>query len=180
MNQNLVSYVFTDQDFTAVKQKISELETMVNGFAIELHIDDKRALGILGDRSLPFTDHTYMLVTERKDFIPPYVNMEEFKKDLDLYKKCKELTKMVEIVHERLIDTSIAAGSDAFCSARKIYNYIKGLVRINMPGVNVVFDELKKRYKKVKDKEEVDNNTASSPSPGKKVTAAADSEEKEK
>ena len=162
MKQDYVSYVITEEDFTAIKQKITELEAKVTGFAIELHIDNKRRMGILGDRSLPFTDHTYMLATERKDFVPPYVDMEEFKKDLDLYKKCKEVLKMLEIVHEKVIDTYIAAGSDAFSAARKIYNHVKGLVKVNIPGASVIYDELKKRYRKIKEKEGANKNSDSS------------------
>jgi hypothetical protein len=159
MKTDLVSNVITDEDFNAIKQKIVELETQVSAFAIELHIDNKPSLGILGDRSIPFTEHTFMLATERPEILPKYVDMEEFKKDIDLYKKCKELLKLVEIVHERIMDTHIAAGADAFSSARKIYNNVKNLVKINAPGVSVIYDELKKRYKKSKSNEGAETNT---------------------
>jgi hypothetical protein len=176
MKFDAVSYVMSEEDFTALKQKIAELETKVTEFAIEMHIDNKRSMGILGDRSLPFTEHTFMLANERKELVPQYVNMEEFKKDLDLYKKCKELLKMLEIVHERVLDTYIGAGSDAFGAARKIYNYVKGLVKVNMPGASVIYDELKKRYKKIKEKEESSNNTDSKAE--KKETVTSVTEEK--
>jgi hypothetical protein len=120
MKFDAVSYVMSEEDFTALKQKINE------------------------------TDHTFMLASERKDIVPPYVNMEEFKKDLDLYKKCKELLKILEIVHEKILDTYIGAGSDAFGAARKIYYYVKGLVKVNMPGSNVIYDELRKLLKNIK------------------------------
>jgi hypothetical protein len=136
-------------------------------------------MGILGDRSLPFTDHTFMLANERKDIVPGYVNMEEFKKDLDLYKKCKELLKPLEIAHERLIDTYIAAGSDAFSAARKIYNHVKGMVKANMPGASIIHDELKKRYKKIKEKEESTTNNETKTTVEKKETAAEAKEKNE-
>jgi hypothetical protein len=158
MKQDLVSYVFTEEDFTALKQQISEIQVKIDGFAIELHIDNKRELKTLGDRSLPFTDQAFLLATQQKDLVPTYINMEEFSKDLNLFKQAKELIKMLEVIQERLNDTYIAAGADAFSTARKFYDSVKAAVKANIPGAAVAFDELKKRFLRVKGKPDEQNN----------------------
>ncbi len=159
MKQNLVSYSFTEADFTVLKQQISEIHDKIEGFAIELHIDNKRELKTLGDRSLPFTEQAFLFATQQKNLVPAFVSMEEFSKDLNLFKQSKELIKLLEVTIERLNDTYIAAGSDAFSTARKIYDSVKSAVKGNIPGAAVAYDELKKRYIRIKVKTEEKNNT---------------------
>ncbi len=159
MKQDLVSYVFTEADFTALKQQISEIQAKVEGFAIELHLDNKRELKTLGDRSLPFTEQALLYATQQKSLVPEYINMEEFSKDINLFKQSKELIKMLAVILERLNDTSIAAGSDAFSTARKFYDSVKAAVKANTPGAAVAFDEMKKRYVRIKAKTEEQKNT---------------------
>ena len=158
MKQDLVSYVFTEEDFTALKQKISEVQEKIDVFAIELHLDNKRELKTLGDRSLPFTEQAFLLATQQKTLVPAYINMQEFSKDINLFKQSKELIKMLEVILERLNDTSIAAGADAFSTARKLYDSVKSAIKANIPGAAVAFDELKKRYLRMKGKPEEQNN----------------------
>ena len=158
MKQDLVSYAFTEENFTGLKQQINDINVKIDEFAIELHIDNKRELQTLGDRSLPFTEQSYLLGTQQKELVPSYINIEEFGKDITLFKQTKELIKILEVILERLKDTSIAAGADAFLTARKFYDSVKSAVKANIPGAAVAFDELKKRYVRNKGKSEEQNN----------------------
>jgi hypothetical protein len=158
MKQDLVSYAFTEEDFTALKQQINDINVIVDEFAIELHIDNKRELKTLGDRSLPFTDQAFLLASQQKDLVPSYINMDEFAKDINLFKQSKELIKLLEVTLERLKDTSIAAGADAFLTARKFYDSVKSAVKANIPGAEVAFDEMKKRYVRNRSKSDEQNN----------------------
>jgi len=168
MKPDLVSYAFTEADFTALKQQISEIQAKIDVFAIELHLDHKRELKTLGDRSLPFTDQAFLYATQQPKLVPEYINMAEFSKDINLFKQSKELIKMLSVILERLNDTSIAAGSDAFSTARKFYDSVKTAVKASIPGSAVAFDEMKKRYVKIKSKPEEQANANSHPPEEKK------------
>ena len=147
--QNLVSFKLTDDDFNALKQKLIEVEAKVNEFALELHISDKHTLQAMGVHSIPFTEYAYMMAAQRKELVPPFMNMEEFDKDMTLFKQSRELLQMVEILREKLIDTSTAAGADAFTTARKFYNEVKNAIKFDQPGAAVVYEEMKKRFLKM-------------------------------
>jgi len=173
MNKNLVSFKLTDDDFTALKQKLMEVEAKVNEFALELHISDKHTLQAMGVHSIPFTEYAYMMAIQRKDLVPPFMNMEEFDKDMTLFKQSRELLQMVDIIRERLIDTSAASGADAFATARKFYHEVKNAIRFDLPGAAVIYEEMKKRFLRMNTKtapttetnpqveiKKTDNNTA--------------------
>ena len=154
MKQNLVSFSLTDESFSALKQKLAEVGEKIDEFALELHITDKNTLKAMGNRSLPFTEYAYMMASQRKDLIPSYMDMEEFNKDMILFKQSRELLQMVEIIRERLIDTSTASGADAFSTARKFYTAVKGAVKSEIPGSTVIYDEMRKRFIRMSSKPE--------------------------
>jgi hypothetical protein len=154
MSYENVSYQIPDEDMTVLKDNIRLLEEKVSGFSVSLMASDRQALQKLGDRSLPFTDHAFLLGSERKEILPEFLDMDEFGKDLVLCKQTKELIKMLEVVMERLVDTYIAAGADAYASARIIYDVAKSAAKANKPGAKVVVEELRKRYIKNRKKEE--------------------------
>ena len=152
MNRNLVSFAMTEETFADLKLKLGEIEQKVEEFALELHITDKTSVQTMGNRSIPFTEYAYMMANERKDLVPAYLDVEEFNKDITLFKQARELLQTVEIIRERLVDTTTAAGADAFCTARKFYSSIKSAVKSEIPGSTVIYDEMKKRFLKMKDK----------------------------
>ena len=152
MKQNLVSFKLSDEEFIALKQKLGEIDAKVNDFALELHITDKHTLQSMGLHSIPFTEYAYMMATQRKDLVPSYLNMEEFNNDMTLFTQARELLQMVEMLRERLIDTSTAAGADAFTSARKFYTAVKGAIKSEIPGAAVIYEEMRKRFIKMNKK----------------------------
>jgi hypothetical protein len=176
MNKNLVSFKLTDEEFTALKQKLIEVDAKVNEFALELHISDKHTIQAMGLHSMPFTDYAYMMASQRKDLVPSYLDMDEFAKDMNLFKQSRELLQMVEIIRERLIDTSAAAGADAFTSARKFYTEVKGAIKSGIPGATVIYDEMKKRFLKMKIKNAPPNEAKPQVEIKETVTEASEKE----
>jgi hypothetical protein len=65
----------------------------------------------------------------------------------------------LEVLLERLKDTYIAAGTDAFSTARKFYDSVKTAIKAKIPGAEVAFDELKKRFVRMKIKTDDQKNT---------------------
>ena len=159
MKQNLVSYAFTEESFNDLKLKLNEVGEKIAEFALELHITDRHTLQSMGNHSIPFTDYAYMMAVQRKDLVPSYLDMEEFNRDINLFKQARELLQMVEIIRERLIDTSTAAGADAFTAARKFYTAVKAGVKSEIPGATVIHEEMKKRFLKMKNKSESPGET---------------------
>ena len=58
----------------------------------------------------------------------------------------KELLIMLDPVVEKISDSYLAAGADAFDSARKPYNYVKAASESGAPGSDSIAAELKKRF----------------------------------
>jgi hypothetical protein len=57
---------------------------------------------------------------------------------------------MLEPVVEKISDSYMAAGMDAFDAARKMYNYVKAAAESGVPGTDTIVDELRIRFYKRK------------------------------
>jgi hypothetical protein len=149
-----VSRVLSDEEIQAIDQDITNLNEKVSTFAINLSVMDRKTLYKMGDRSLPFTEQTLKYAHTHKDFVPPFLNVEEFQKDWDLAHQLKDLQKRLEPVMEKLSDTYMAAGADALAAALSFYDAAKAAAKAGKPGSDVIVAELKRRYKRKKSKPE--------------------------
>jgi hypothetical protein len=64
--------------------------------------------------------------------------------------KILESVSRLETVVEKISDSYMAAGMDAFDAARKMYNYVKAAAESGVPGTDTIVDELRKRFYKRK------------------------------
>jgi hypothetical protein len=55
------------------------------------------------------------------------------------------LTKMAQL-HEKLDDTMLALGSEAFTAALAVYNTTKAASKSNIPGIKTIYDDLRARF----------------------------------
>jgi hypothetical protein len=91
------------------------------------------------EKSVQYTD-------ERPDLVPSYLDIPEFKKDLKLARQLRELLLMLNPVVEKISDSYLAAGVDAYEAARRLYSHIKAASESGAPGTDSIAAELKKRY----------------------------------
>jgi len=87
------------------------------------------------------------------------LDIPEFKKDLSLARQLKNLLLILEPSVEKISDTYLSAGSDAFLAARKLYSFVKTASDSGAPGTDAIAAELKKRY--VRRKSSSQQNTGS-------------------
>ena len=149
-----ISKVLSDEEIQALDQDITNLNEKISAFAINLTIKDRKTLYKMGDRSLAFVEQALKYAHTHNEFVPPFLNVEEFQKDWDLARQLKDLLKRVEPVMEKLSDTYMAAGADALSEALSYYDAAKAAAKASKPGSDVIVAELKRRYDRKKSKPE--------------------------
>lgn len=148
MQKNLLSYQMTIEEKDALKQDIDAMAQKVAAFAINLSPDDRKTLSIMGNKSVAFVEQALQYAREYPEYVPPYLDVTEFEKDFNLARDVKELLKVVEPILEKLSDTYLMAGVEAFTQARSFYDSVKAAAKSNAPGTDSLVAELKKRYKR--------------------------------
>ena len=78
--------------------------------------------------------------------LPGYLNVATMQTDLQLFSQLDELTPLVRQLLEKLEDTQILAGSEAYVSALAGYRLFGAASEAGIPGADAVYDGLKARF----------------------------------
>ena len=141
---NRVSAVVSDQDITDINTALNTILEKLP-FLIDLSPEELKAIPRLGDKSVAFVTKALELVLQNSDFLPRKFNIDEFKKDVELYNKLYSLLQKFRMFIEKLEDTYVETGSEAYSSALIVYSSAKK-ARGDLAGLESVLDDLGKRF----------------------------------
>ena len=112
----------------------------------DLSADERRLLPKMADKTVAFVSKTHAYMSEAPELVPPYVNLEEQKIDLEAVESLKQLFVPLQKLTDLLDDTMLLSGSEAYVASLAYYNYVKGAVKAGVPGTDLIYQDLKKRF----------------------------------
>ncbi len=148
MTYEKISKAFTTEEVDALTGAVTALGVLITAFAVNLTLKERRSLTMIGPRNFTFVEQAYKYGVDHPHLVPPYIDMQEFKNDWELFNIVKGLVKLLEPMIEKLTDSYKAAGSEAFSTARSFYKAIKVAADANTPGTNIMALRLKELYRK--------------------------------
>jgi hypothetical protein len=131
---------------TQVHTKLNEIKTLLKPYAVTLTPAERRNILKMGDKSLAFVEKAYEFAVENPEFVPPFLNMQEFKVDFDDAHGLWTVLNDALQVHEMIDDTTMVAGSEAYTAALVFYSSIKVAADKDITGAKAIYEELKKRF----------------------------------
>lgn len=140
-----IDNTITDAQRTAVFSAISQVETNLN-FLINLTNQERQALPKMGSSTQSFVSKALEIATNNPQFVPPYVNVAAMKKDYDLAVRLQGIEMQLASLCEKVSDTNLAAGSEAYITGLTLYNSIKAAAKVNVPGAKALAAELAERF----------------------------------
>ena len=146
MSYGNISAQISDETVNQVITLVQEIDKLLP-FTINLSPDDMRALVTMGDKSIPFVDKSLELAKQNPEFVPKFMDVEEFTNDFDLTKQMRKIINVMMPLTEKIRDTFYAVGSEAFFQARVFYGSTKTAAKADVPGTDDIVKELGKRYK---------------------------------
>jgi hypothetical protein len=129
----------------AIQQAITTIKTQLP-FLLKLSPDERRAYARMGDKSVPFVEKAMAYAETNPNLVPPYLQVAEFKKDLELV---KALTRMMQPLHslvEAIDDTMMVAGNESYSAALVFYNSAKRAADAGVQGTQSIVNDLKQRF----------------------------------
>lgn len=133
------------------KQEIIQLIQQIESklpFLINLTPEERQSLPKMGDKTVAFVQKAIELAQQNPNLVPPYISLDELKKDFELSNKLKDILNAVARLFEKVSDTYIAVGSEAYTAALSFYNSAKAAAKMNVPGTDVIVNELAERFEK--------------------------------
>ncbi|BAY11202.1 hypothetical protein [Calothrix sp. NIES-2098] len=113
-------------------------------FLIDLTNEERKALPKMGDKSRAFVSKALEVATQNPEFLPRSFDLEEMRKDVQLFEALYPVLLSLSQLHELVDDTSLAVGSEAYAAALQVYNYAKASGQGG--GLETVVDEMGQRF----------------------------------
>jgi hypothetical protein len=143
MVTNQISATLTQADRDAALAAIATLKEKLP-FLIDLTPEERKALPKMGDKSRAFVSKALEVATQNPDFLPRSFDLEEMRKDVQLFEAMYPIVVALTQLQELVDDTCLAVGSEAYAAALQVYNYAKASG--NMGGMDAVVGEMGQRF----------------------------------
>ena len=144
---NKISAKITVEQSAAIDAIFEEFKKVLAPLLIiNLTAQERRETLIMGEKSLAFVNKTLTYAKQNPNLVPNYIDLEEAINDSNLAAKIYGIFQQLSTMLRAMEDTGLVAGSEAYQAALSIYHSIKGASRSNIPGTQVIYDDLKKRF----------------------------------
>lgn len=135
----------TPEDFNAIKQAIQEIN-MRMPFLTGLTTEERRKLAKMNRTNKLFVADAIEVARENPSMLPYYLPVEELVKDYELFQQLNELLLPLEQLFERVRDTQILAGSEAYQTSLVLYKLMRVAAEAGMPGMDTAYAKLRVRF----------------------------------
>jgi hypothetical protein len=98
----------------------------------------------MGDKSRAFVSKALEVATQNPDFLPRSFDLEEMRKDVQLFEAMYPIVVALAQLQELMDDTYTTVGSEAYAAALQVYTYAKASGQ--GAGLDSVVDELGQRF----------------------------------
>lgn len=147
---NLISVEFTDTEIEDIENALAIIENTIKGKTVNLTALQRLQNSRLGDKTENFVNKVSMYMVQKPEIIPVFVDSTELNKDISARNNMVSITKRLKSISEALDDTNMLIGNDIYNCVLSVYRNIKLLSKQNVPGINAIFDDLKKQFTKGK------------------------------
>ena len=141
-----ISASLSDTQRLQIIQHLKDAETIMAGFLINLTPEERQSLPKMSDKSLSFVQKALAYAQSNPQFVPPYANIPELQKDFGLASQLALVSQAAHIFTEKVGDTGMAVGSEAYVAALTIYNTVGQAAKVNVPGADTIYQDLKQRF----------------------------------
>ncbi|UCH97274.1 MAG: hypothetical protein JSV88_10595 [Candidatus Aminicenantes bacterium] len=147
MTLNRIHAQLTKEDENMAIQKLKEIESLLP-FMVNLSTEERVTLPKMGKKTLDFVDRSLMYAKDHPNMVPPFMSVEAQQKDMELLKQIQRMLGVVEPLWEKLGDTYMLLGAEAYALARVFYNTVKSAAQAGVPGAESIAKDLGERFKK--------------------------------
>ncbi|HVK99948.1 MAG TPA: hypothetical protein VM553_09055 [Dongiaceae bacterium] len=148
MSINLISGEITAAQMERFDSLVTEMELLLAHILLGLSAEDRRSYGVMGDRTRVFAGHAQSMVHNHRPLFPVSVDGPEFDRDLALFDNAMRMVRRITPFYEKLGDTAMAAGYDAYQHALEVYAFAK--VASPNAGVEELVKEMKQLFKRTR------------------------------
>ena len=143
MTVNRISKALTQSERDKVMNAIATIREELP-FLVHLTAEERVAMPKMGDKSRAFVSKALEVATQNPDFVPRSFDIEEMRKDMQLFEQLYPIVVALSQLKELVDNTAMAAGSEAYAAALQVYTYAKASGQ--GAGLEGLVDEMGQRF----------------------------------
>jgi hypothetical protein len=140
-----VNITATATQVTAVKTAFQTILTNLP-FLVGLTADERKSLTAIDVTNKAFTEDAINAGVNNATIVPSYISVASMKNDLTLFSQLDEISGLATQLCERIEDTKMLAGSEAYTAALALYKTFGAAADAGVIGADSIVDQLKKRF----------------------------------
>jgi hypothetical protein len=126
--------------------KAEDLRALLAPYVTPLTPTQRKSIAKMGDKTLAFVEKALELAQSNPEFVPPYLDLNEFVIDFSDTHNIEPLLIAVEQLVSGIDDTQMLAGSESYHAALIFYNSVKEAAVRNVAGAKDVYNALRVRF----------------------------------
>ncbi len=145
LTNNRIDTVISDADLAKVNTALNDLESTLS-FLIGLTVEERVQLPKINVANKSFTQDAINAVVNNGAMLPAYLDKTAMEKDMNLYNQLDKLAIRIRQLLEKIDDTQMLAGSEAFVAALTAYKLFAAAAAAGVAGSDAIYDTLKERF----------------------------------
>ena len=143
--QNRLSTSLSPAQVTAAKTDLTNIGNSLT-MLIGLTVEERQSIPKIAENNLNFVLDCKTLMANNPTLVPAYMNTAELVKDITLFQQLDELESLTSQLYEKIRDTHMLAGSEAYITCLAFYRMVEAAAMAGVPGADAVYDQLKVRF----------------------------------
>ena len=142
---NRVNTTATAAQLTAVKTAFQTILTNLP-FLVGLTVDEKKSLNAIDVNNKAFAEDALTAALNNPTLVPAYLSVPNMQNDLTLFAQMDEISGLANQLCERIEDTRMLAGSEAYNVALSLYKSFGSAADAGVLGADSIVNKLKTRF----------------------------------
>ncbi len=147
ISNNRISVTLEEQALADIKAAFQTINNHLP-FLIGLNKDEKSSMVKINVSNKQFVEDAITVINSHPDIFPAYVDGAEIKKDFILHTQLDELLHLSSQLTNKLSDTQMLAGSEAYSGSLMIYKMAGAASKGGLPGADAAYKMLSVRFSK--------------------------------
>ena len=145
LTNNRINTTATAAQVTAVKTALQTIAANLP-FLVGLTSEERIALPSINVSNKACTEAAINAGVNNPALIPSYVSVVNMKNDMLLFTQLDEIIMMTKQLLEKMEDTQLLAGSEAYTSALTLYKLFGSAADAGVGGTDAIVTQLKQRF----------------------------------
>ncbi|MBV6878944.1 hypothetical protein NG800_002635 [Epilithonimonas ginsengisoli] len=144
--ENLISVEFTNAELAQLDTAFGTIETVLQGKTINLTPEQRQQYGSIAEQNKLFVNKAKSYMEQYPQYVPPFLDKPEYDKDFAARQQLESRMQKMNSLTEQLSDTKILLDFDNYHNSLTFYRNVKYLSSENVPGTNVIYNDMKQFF----------------------------------